>query len=221
MKFLLLTVLFTLILYAQGDKNPKVYTAIGNELYDNAAKIEKLKNIKVYSIYTDKIDLYINTLKDTKILGYEVESGKRSNVKLDYLYQLRKHKKLNDYFLRSVNNNFHSAMDKQDNELFTAIVNSGLLNLSINKKKILAYYKNNSSVINPNGVVQKLLNEEVSVKKKKRWKKKTKKQLQAEKIKRLKENDRLEQEALEKKLSEEVKSKKEKLREEQERELFN
>ena len=75
--------------------------------------------------------------------------------------------------------------------------------------------------MNPQGIMQIFLDEEEASKNKKYFKSKTKKQIQEEKIARLRKNDILDKAALEKKLSDALKAEKAEIRKEQERELFN
>ena len=221
MKFFILTGLLSGLLWAQEAVHPKVYESLGNEIYSNAAHIEKLKTLDLYTQYTNTIDTYISDVNKTKILGYQVESGNRKNIKLEYLNQLRKHKKVNDYFIRSAQSAFKSALDSKDNILFVGIVNSGLLDTSKNRKAIMNYYKMHKKDMNPQGIMQIFLDEEEASKNKKYFKSKTKKQIQEEKIARLRKNDILDKAALEKKLSDALKAEKAEIRKEQERELFN
>lgn len=224
MKFLILSILFIFTVYAQeinSTENPKVYTSLGNEIYANVSAIENLKQIEKYQFFIEKIDIYVKKVKKTKAFGYEVASGNRSNFKLDYLKQLREHKKLNDYFVRSAHDTLKLAIDTKDNALFIDIVNSGLVNTRANQKQIMNYYTIHSSEIDPKGIIQTFLDEEYALKNRKQYKPKTKAELQKEKVARLRRNDKLDAEALEKRLSEELRLKKEKIIQEQERELFN
>ena len=224
MKFLILSILFIFTVFAQemnSAENPKVYTSLGNEIYTNIPAIEKLKQIEKYKVFTKKIDIYVKKVKESKVFGYEVASGSRSNVKLHYLKQLREHKKVNDYFVRSAHDALKSAINSKDNTLFIEIVNSGLINTRANQKQIMTYYKAHSSEIDPKGIIQTFLDEEYAWKHRKQYKPKTKAELQKEKVARLREKDKLDAEALEKRLSKELKLKKEKIIQEQERELFN
>ena len=224
MKFLILSILFIFIVYAQeinSTENPKVYTSLGNEIYANMSAIENLKQIEKYQFFIEKIDIYVKKVKKTKAFGYEVASGNRSNFKLDYLKQLREHKKVNDYFVRSAHDTLKLAIDTKDNALFIDIVNSGLVNTRANQKQIMNYYTIHSSEIDPKGIIQTFLDEEYALKNTKQYKPKTKAELQKEKVARLRRNDKLDAEALEKRLSEELRLKKEKIIQEQERELFN
>ncbi|MFT5659408.1 MAG: hypothetical protein ACI9TV_000024 [Sulfurimonas sp.] len=225
MKFFLLTSLLSVLLMALETANPKVYAALGDEVYVNAVHIKKLKALKHYASYADKIDNYIANVKKTKKLGYDVESGNHSNIKLDYLHQLRKHKNVNDYFLRSAQSTLKLALDTKDTSLFINIVNSKLIDTKLNRKIIMNYYKVHKKDINPDGIIQIYLDEDKDKaearRNKNRWKQKAKKNLQEEKIARLRKNDKLDEEALDKKLSDELKAKKTKIRQEQEKELFN
>lgn len=224
MQKLLILFILSLSLFSQNislSKNPNVYTSIGDVVYDNVKKIESLKKIEKYEAYSNKIDAYALKVRKAKSLGFGVESGARSNVKLDYLKTLRELEKVNTYFMRTVKNSFNSSIETSDNELFIALVNSGLIDTQKNKNKIMSYYKLHKNEIIADGVIQEFLDEAYAKKNKKRWKPKSKKQLEAEKINRLRINDKLKQIALEKQLAEEVRLKKKVIRENQEKELFN
>ena len=215
---------FSMVIFTQSIfslENPKVYSAMGDEIYDNLVNIEKLKSIDEYSDFKLKIDHYSADVNEAKILGLAVESGQKKEQKLQYLSKLRKLSSISDYFLRSVEKNFYLAIKNTKNKLFISLVNTKLLDIEKNKKKILTYYKQHENKIDSSGVIQNLLDEEFAKKNKKPYGLKNKKRNQEAKIKRMRENDKYKQEQLEKKLSQELKLKKEKIREEQEKALFN
>ena len=221
MKSIIIMYFFTLILFAQ---NPKVYAALGDVIYNNVDKISNLKKIEEYKQYTEKINKYIKNVKQTKKDGFDIESGKRHIDKKEYLNRLRTLSQSNDFFVRSVKKNFSKSMKENNNQLFSKIVNSSLLNTKKNKNIIINYYYKNMDDINASGVIQTFLDKDAELKKLKdaqRKKYKTKKMLEEEKINRIRKNDILKQEELEKKLQDEVQRKKIEIREEQQKNLFH
>lgn len=205
--------------------NPTIYSTLGDTIYNNVKNIESLKEISHYNEHKEKINDYIADLNITKNLGFDVESGKKADLNLDYLQMLRKQAKVNDYFNRTVNQDFIKAIKTKDDNLFISVVNSGILDTKKNKNKIMAYYKEHKKNISADGIIQKYLNEEKSKNLKRN--KHTKSKAQREKlskesrIERIRENDILKQEALERKLEKELQEKKKLIREAQEKELFN
>ena len=221
MKLIIIMYLFTLALFAQ---NPKVYSALGDVIYDNVDKITALKTIKEYEKQTSKIDKYAENVKTTKKDGFCIERGGKCIDKKEYLNRLRTLSQTNDYFVRSVKRNFASSIKEHNNLLFSKIINNGLFNAKKNKESIINYYYENKDDINTTGVIQTFLDEDAELKKLKdaqRKKYKTKKMLEEEKIKRIRKNDMLKQEELEKKLENEVERKKIQIREEQQKSLFH
>ena len=219
-KLLLLTLLTTLLL----ANNPKPYAALGDIIYDNASKIQSLQDISIYELYKDDISTYLKNVADTKKEGFQLELGKAEISKRDYLKKLRKLSQTNDYFLRSITNNYKESMNNNNYELFSQMINSGLIDTSAHKKEIIDYYYEHEKDINASGVIKNFLDEDAKLKalkeaQKKRYK--TKKELEAEKIKRIRENDKRKQAALEKRLQEDVNHKKLEIREEQKKELAN
>lgn len=221
MKSIIIMYLFTLALFAQ---NPKIYAALGDVIYNNVDKIADLKIIKEYKEYAKKIDEYTKDVNQTKKDGFCIETSKNCIDKKEYLNKLRTLSQTNDYFVRSVKRNFSTSMKKNNNLLFSNIINNGLLNTKKNKETIINYYYENIDDINATGVIQTFLDEDAQLKKSKdaqRKKYKTKKMLEEEKIDRIRKNDILKQEELEKKLQDEVKRKKIEIREDQQKSLFH
>ncbi|MDQ7061286.1 MAG: hypothetical protein Q9M43_09190 [Sulfurimonas sp.] len=173
--------LFLLFFFSLEASNPNVYSALGDNIYNNIDSIRSLKKLDSYKELSDKIDTYIKDVAKAKAFGFEVQRGARSNLKLDYLSELRKLTKINNYFLRTANSSFKSSIKTKNNDLFIAIVNSSLINVKTNKKQIMDYYNGHKDEINAEGVIQGYLDEAYAKKHKKRYKPKTKKQLHEEK----------------------------------------
>jgi len=223
MKKILLLCIVSLGLFAQSAislANPKVYVVLGNVIYDSVDNVESLKSIGRYAAFIPKIDKYVSEVAEAKKLGYLVESGQKKSQKTQYLKTLRKLAEENKYFTRSANSTFKSALETRDSGLFLSIVNSGMIDTRKNSAKIIDYYNKHSDEINPDGVVQNLIDEAYAKKHKKKYVKKTKSLTNKVKVKRIREADKAKKEALEKKLSDDVAQKKENIRQEQEKELF-
>ena len=210
---------FAIVLFAQ---NPKVYSALGDVIYDNVDNIAKLSKIDEYKIYKQKIQKYVNQVKLTKMMGFSLENGDKSINPKEYLDKLRKLSAENDFFVRSVDASFHEALERNNSALFYQIINSGLLNTQRYKKSIIDYYFQHSQEISTEGLIQKYLDEDAKLKAKREAQKrryKSRKELERERIRRIRERDKKAQEALEKKLDEKLKKKKEQIREYQKEEL--
>ena len=200
---------------------PKVYSSLGDKIYDNAPKIEKLSKIKEYKEFEDKIDNYIKDVKDAMSLGYALEY-KLSKNNEKYLKQLRELAKTNDFFVKSANSMFKKSMKTDNYELFLNIIDTGLIDLDRNKDIILEYYNANKNNIPLRGKLKELVvkkETKTKVRHSKEYYEKLRKLREQEKIKRLREKDKRKQELLQKKLEEEIKLKKQKIEQEQIKEL--
>lgn len=224
MKNLVVLFLISTLLNAQ---NPKVYAALGDIIYDNAPKIEKLKDLTTFASSVDKINQYINDVNTSKEYGFLLDAGDMQSDKLIYLKKLRGLVKTNDYFVRSVKSKFKVSMDTQDHLLFSATVNSGLIDTEKNKSEIVNYYLEHSDDINASGIIQEFLDKDEALRKEKEARLKNRaiekdiKESQEAKIKRLRKNDKEKQEVLKKSLEEEVFKKKSAIRENLIKELSN
>ena len=221
MKTIIITLLCTTFLLAD---NPTIYSALGDVIYNNVDNINNLKNINKYASEISKIDKYVKDVKKTKENGFAIQRGDKTIDKMDYLNHLRELSKTNDYFVRSVKNNFKHALLQEDTPLFSKVINCGLVDTQKYKEKIISYYVTHSEDINVSGVIQSCLDEDKELRDKKEAQRKvyqSKKMREEAKIKRIRKNDKEKQEKLEKKLDEEVKAKKLEIRNKQKNELFN
>ncbi len=219
MKKIIILFLLSTFLIAQ---NPQVYSTLGDAIYNNAEKIEKLKQIEKFSSFEDKINKYIADVNKAKNDGFSIEKGSKDIDKKAYLGELRELAKMNDFFLRSVKNNFEYSMNNEDNLLFSQMVNSGLIDTKKNKSDIINYYLEHSDDINATGIIQEYMDEDQALQKKREDRRElrvTSKELEEAKIKRIRKNDKEKQDALQKSLEAEVIRKKKEIRKNQIKEL--
>lgn len=204
--------------------NPKPYAALGDTIYNSVHVIKALKKLKSYQVYIDDINAYLKNVKEAKKIGYLIEDGKAPNESISYLNSLRKLSKKNDYFLRSIDNVYITALKEKKFKLFSEIINGHFIDTDKHKKEIIDYYFSHQDDINSSGVIDKLLAEDAALKARKEAQKKrykTKKQLKEEKIKRIRADDKANQERIEKELDKNLELKKLKIREDQKKELMN
>lgn len=218
MKTIVTLFLFATLLLAE---NPRVYSALGDVIYNNINAIEKLKVMSIFSYNSDKINEYVNEVKKTKELGFLIESGERDKDKYLYLKKLRELIKINDDYIRDVRINFKGSIKAEDSVLFTKLINSELLDIEAHKEEILQYYLSHSDEVDKSGVIESIFDEDLVLKKKRAKGASIYKQIEATKIKRIKDKYREKQEAIVKSLEEEVIKKKIDIRNNQKRELSN
>ncbi len=217
-KTLFLILLFSIALYA---KNPYPFAALGDVIYENADKVQKLKNIDGFSIYNEKIQKYLKDVKRAKEEGFALEAGKKKDKKA-YLNKLRALAKEYGLFRRSVEVSFQDALKDKNVKLVEQLINSGLLDTNRYKKEILDFYFNHVGKMSTKGLIESYLDEDAKLRKKREAQRKrylSKKQRELERIKRIRKKDKLEQERLEKQLQEELIQKKKEIQEYQKKEL--
>jgi len=219
-KILFLTLFATLLL----SDNPKVYSQLGDKIYNNVNGIGKLAEIEQYIQYKEQIAQYIGEVDTTKRTGFLIEKGNKKINSKSYLDNLRKFSKTNDFFLRSAKNNFLVSMEKEDSRLFSSLVNSGLIDTQKYKSDIVTYYLFHMDSVDPRGTIQNILDNDEALRKKKQSQKKvykSKKQIQQEEIQRIRKYDKIRQEKIEKRLQEKVNREKKEIINNQRKELSN
>ncbi|WP_457749278.1 hypothetical protein [Sulfurimonas sp.] len=215
---LFLLLVLSIALYAQ---NPKAFSALGDTIYNNVQKIQKLENIDEYEVYKKKIKQYVTEVKKIKKEGFALDERVSKN-KMHYLNKLRELSKVNDFFVRSVKRNLDLAIENENSKLFSQLINTGLLDEKKSKNKIIDYYFAHTNDVNVTGIIQNYLENDKKLRAKKEYKKNirnAKRLRELEKIKRIRRNDKLQQEKLEKQLNQEVQKRKLQIREEQKKEL--
>lgn len=230
MKKILLIVFISVTLYSQSlengfIKNPSVYSSLGNKIYNSLSNVNNLKNIEGFTQYTLKIHKYTVDVQEARKLGYQIESGNMIDRKHEYLETLRELYKINKNFHNMASESFKSSVENNDSKLFQSIVNSGMVDVDLNKDEIISYYEIHSDDINSSGVIQDIMDIEKELKKEKELEKKryieSQKYLYKDKITRYREAQKRKDEAIEKKFKQELEEKKEEIRQAQEKELFN
>jgi len=222
-KIIFLTLLTTFV-FAQDTLKafPKPYAALGDVIYKNVTNIEKLKDINGFELFKDDVKKYVKKVEIAKQEGYALEQKKVGVSKKDYLNKLRELSKTNDFYLRTIKNGYLSSMKKNNYEQFSQIINSNLIDVNSSKKVIIDYYYEHEEDINASGVIEDFLNEDAKLKALKdaqRKKYKSRKTLQEEKIRRIRENDKKAEIDLEEKLQTDLEKKKLEIRENQKKEL--
>jgi len=216
---IILFLFLTTILLA---KNPSPFAALGDVIYTNAPKIEKLKQVDAFVGYEKDIDAYIAKVKKVKKEGFILEHKMTSKRRVDYLSKLRDLAQTNDYFTHLVELFYNNALKVNDSKLFSQMINSGLLDTDEHKKEIINYYFTHQEEIDPSGLIQSYLDEDAKLRAKREAQRRrylSKKEREAKRIKEIRERDKREKERLEKRLEEELKEKKKKIREYQKKEL--
>ena len=218
MKKLIITSIITLKLIAQSaisSENPAVYSVLGDQIYNNIDKIEKLQSISGYD--KSKIQKYIKDVGKTKKIGYKIEDGDKSINKGDYLKLLRDLSAVNDYYIYKVRGSLKGAIKSEDNDLFLININTGLISIDKNKDIIKKYYYAHKDDINITGTVIEdiIINEN----KKPIYKGSTKTNREKLEIERIRKKDKAKQEKIEKILEDEVIRKKTEIRKNQKQEL--
>jgi len=224
MKQLLFILLLLTNLYSKTDsaiENPVVYAALGDTIYNNVDKINELQYLPEYQVYLDDIATYVKNVHEAKAMGYKIEEGDKTVSQSDYLKRLRKLSKTNDFFVHNIKNNFKYALKHSDNKLFVSSIDSGLVNIGRYYQDIKKYYKKHENEIDEYGdILGKLIATYTpKVVKEKAFRGPTKKEVQAAKMRRIRQKDRQKQEAMQRALEEELIKKKVQIRKIQKEEI--
>jgi hypothetical protein len=196
-----------------------VYSALGDKLYDNQKKINSLINICGFNIHEKKIKEYIFDLKSLKGIGFMIDNGDFEVTKKEYLQNLRKLSKTNDFFVVLAKKTFHKSIKEHDSNTFLDIIKTGLIDTDRNKDLIKEYYYEHKADIDIEGTVIEGFVKDDLKNKKKVYKGPSKEDIQRAKIERIRAKDKKKQESIQKSIEEELSRKKQQIRQDQKKEL--
>ncbi len=217
MKKTIIISLLALQLFAQStpvSQNPIIYSALGDEIYNNIKNVEKLQFITEYETDKNKIIEYVKAAQETKNIGFKIQNEDKN--KSAYLKTLRKLSLTNEYFINKVDDSLIKSIKDEDNILFMKSVNSGLIDIPKNKEAILKYYYAHKDNIDASGVLKKIVD---GYKKPEKPKGLTSKELEKLDIERIRKKYKAKKEASKQSLEEEVLRKKIEILKEQKKEL--
>jgi len=153
----------TLLLSLLNASNPTIYSALGDIIYNDVEKIERLQSIEEYTQYHSDIVQYAKEVEKTKELGLQIESEPTKSRSKEYLARLRKLSKEHDCHLRAADALYKESLDESNIELFLRMINSGLIDTVAKKDEILEFYFKNIEDMNSSGVIQKYLDEDANL----------------------------------------------------------
>jgi len=211
--------IFSILMSFLFAQNPRVYTAIGDNIYNNIEAINNLTNLSAYSYDKEKITKYVADVKVNKELGFNIESGNKKISPVIYLKKLREFDKINKNFIKKIELNFEKSLKDKNTVLFLEMVNSKLLDTKAKQKDIMDFYIKHQEAINPMGVIQGFLDDDAELRRRQAYCLAAKKREEAARVKHIREKDKAEDEARNKRLTKELIQKKKEIREYQKKEL--
>ncbi|MEN8146946.1 MAG: hypothetical protein ABFR02_04930 [Campylobacterota bacterium] len=140
MKNFLLLLTLSVSLFAQ---NPKSYAALGDVIYDDAVKFEKLKVLPSMQEFTTAIESYIASVAQTKKMGFVIDKNDPETVTVEaeaYLAELRKLSIEHDAIVDSSRKRFTEAMNDEDSETVNAMISIGVIEPDDYKTELMHYY---------------------------------------------------------------------------------
>ena len=132
LKLLFLT-FFSLQLFAI---NPKIYSLLGDMIYNNADEFQKFSNITTKIDEKREIAQYVIQCKKLKEEGFLIESGDKKYSINDYFNRLKIFSRENDHYIKLINLRFSDAIDSNDIRVFIGLVDLTIVNKDERRDKI-------------------------------------------------------------------------------------
>ncbi len=218
MKYIVFLLLFSTLAFAE---NPKVYSSLGDEIYDNVENIVKLKEMREFKSDSREITRYRSDVLKIKQIGFDLENDKSSMDKSEYLATLRALSAKSDVYVNKTNVLLRKSIQNENSKEFNALLGTGLIDLTKNKIDILNYYKAHKTELVKSSAIEKLIAQERELKKSraKARAKSSKNSVEKKRVQRIRASDKRKREALERELQEENDKKKLEIRNDHRREL--
>lgn len=125
-------------------ENPKIYSGLGDMIYDNMESMSRLSDIKAMAKYNESIDAYLEKCQEVRKNGFDLEKNKPTPVETKaYLNSLRSLEKEHAYYLRMTNAALLQAIHNNDYETYSELIKSGLIDIEKNSDNIIGFYLQN------------------------------------------------------------------------------
>lgn len=133
-----LLLIITVTIFVWAD-TPKLYSSLGDRIYDDMESISRLGDIKVMSKYDESIARYIGNCKMARKhgLALDIESPDPKAVKR-YLEELRALDRERTFFIQTSNRLLLKAIEQDDLESYSELIKSGLID--IDSDSVIDYY---------------------------------------------------------------------------------
>jgi len=138
MKKYLLLLTMSLSLFAQ---TPKSFAALGDVIYNDVEKFEKLKEMASMQEFAADIDSYITSANTTKKMGFAIDKEGASGDGEAYLKALRSLSKEHDAIVVNSRKRFKEAIIDEDSETINGMVTIGVIDPVDYKTELLHYYE--------------------------------------------------------------------------------
>lgn len=138
MKKYLLLLSMALSLFAQ---NPKSFAALGDVIYDDIEKFEKLKQIASMQEYVPAIDAYVAEASKAKKMGFAIDAEDSNVDPKNYLNALRQLSAEHDAIVVGSRTRFKEAINDEDGLTLNAMVASGVIKTDDYKEQLIRYYE--------------------------------------------------------------------------------
>lgn len=129
--------------------NPKIYSGLGNVIYDDMESISRLSDIKAMAKYNDSIAAYLEKCRAVRKSGFALEKNQPTPAETKaYLNSLRSLEKEHAYFLRLTNSALLQTIQNNDYNGYSELIKSGLVDIEKNSEDIVGFYLQNRNEYN-------------------------------------------------------------------------
>lgn len=143
-KMMLKWFLFAAIAVLGLAENPKIYSGLGDLIYDDMESMSRLSDIKAMTKYNESIDTYLEKCQTVRQSGFDLEKNKPTPAETKaYLNRLRSLEKEHAYYLRMTNTALLQAIQTNDYETYSELIKSGLIDIETNSEDIVGFYLQN------------------------------------------------------------------------------
>lgn len=213
MKYIVFLLSLSILVF--GD-NPKVYSSLGDSIYNSVDKVVKLKTVESFTQYSQDIDSYKVNVNELKKIGFSLDNSVDILAQEKYLSSLRKLDKEYYFYLRESYRVLNNSIENEDTKTFDALLQTDLIDINHNKKNILKFYAEHKAKITLTPSMNEIL---VKERQKKLKTNNLQRNIEQDRVNRIRQSSKRKEENLEKKLQEENQKKKLEIRNKQKEEL--
>jgi hypothetical protein len=122
--------------------NPKLYSGLGDTIYDAMPKLSELADVEAVAKHRNNIEAFLGKCRSTKDRGFALDKGAKEKAETqDYLKRLRTLNRDYEFYVHVAEDALNRSMRNNDYRSFAALIQTGLIDFEKDSKRIVGFYK--------------------------------------------------------------------------------
>lgn len=122
--------------------NPKLYSGLGDTIYDAMPKVSELAEVQAVAKHRNNIEAFLTKCSSTKEKGFVLDKGTKDKKETQaYLERLRSLNSEYEFYVHTAEEALSRSIQDNDYGNFAALIRTGLIDIEDNSDRIVGFYE--------------------------------------------------------------------------------